>query len=324
MWRMVVLSSGGVLGEFQVGALDELKRRIPSVDMYIGAGVGALNASVLAMDTDFTSAVDNVIALWDYEVVDDKSVFLTGPFGLIGGALGAIMAEGPKANLGAIDGKPTRKIIEKHSSWDVLSRRQNWAIATSSLTDTQMYTVTNNPLLLAKFQNPRMLLSLSLDPSHPFFIGNRLHDFIQAASSIPIMFNPVEIFGHKFCEAGIRDYTPMPLATAALAAAADGNPNFEAEVFVIDTSGQTLPLWNKDQLDSGREVALRTMQIMVSELANNDLELGLRTMKDVVPNVRIRVIKPVSEFEGFVMDFNDQKAREGLRKLGVQRAQAVL
>lgn len=324
MWRSVVLSSGGVLGEFQVGALDELKRRIPSVDLWCGAGVGALNATVLAMDSDLTSAVDDVIALWDHEVVDDKSVFRAGPFGLVGGAIGALLSEGPRANVGAIDGGPTRKIIERHSSWERLGNRRNWAICTTSLTDSQMYTVTNDPRILAKSLQPRQLLQLSLDETHPLFIGKHLHDFVQAASSIPIMFNPVNLFGHKFCEAGIRDYTPMALAVQGLAAASDGDRNFEAEVYVIDTSGAALPVWAQDQLDSGREVALRTMQIMVSEMAQNDLELGIRQLKDLVPNVRVKVIKPLTEFEGFVMDFNDLKAREGLRKLGVQRAQAVL
>jgi predicted acylesterase/phospholipase RssA len=63
MWRAVVLSSGGVLGEFQVGALDELKRRVDHVDLWCGAGVGSLNATLLAMDTDLSSAVDSVIEL---------------------------------------------------------------------------------------------------------------------------------------------------------------------------------------------------------------------------------------------------------------------
>jgi predicted acylesterase/phospholipase RssA len=324
MWRSVVLSSGGVLGEFQVGALDELKRRRDSVDLYCGAGVGALNATMLAMDTDLSSAVDSVIALWDEEILDDKNVFRAGLLGVPGGVLSAIITEGPNAKLGAIDPKPTRDIIDRHSNWDRMGKRKNWAVASVSLTDGQLYGITNDPGLLERTRTPAQTVQLSLDPRSPTYIGNYFHDFVQAAASVPLMFPPVPLFGHLFCEAGIRDYTPVSLAAAGLEAAANGDPDFEAEVIIIDTSGAALPNWGRDRLDSGREIALRSLQVMIAEMAQNDLEVGIARLKAAAPKVVVKHIRMPSEFEGFTMDFNDLLVREGLRKQGVKQAQRVL
>jgi predicted acylesterase/phospholipase RssA len=321
MWRSVVLSSGGVLGEFQVGALDELKRRVDAVDLYCGAGVGALNATMLAMDTDLSSAVDSVIALWDEEILDDGNVFRTGLLGVPGGVLSTLITEGPHAKLGAIDPRPTRNIIERHSNWERLGRRKNWAVSTVSLTDGQLYGVSNDPALLERTRAPGQTVQLSLDPRSPTFIGAHFHDFVQAAAAVPLMFPPVPLFGHLFCEAGIRDYTPVALAAAGLEAAAAGDPDFEAEVIIIDTSGAALPTWGRERLDSGREIALRSMQVMISEMAGNDLTVGIARLKAAAPNVKVTLIRMPSEFEGFTMDFNDLPVREGLRKLGVTRAQ---
>lgn len=324
MWRSVVLSSGGVLGEFQVGALDELKRRVDHVDLWCGAGVGSLNATLLAMDTDLSSAVDSVIELWDHEILDDGSVFRTGLLGVPGGLLSALITEGANAKLGAIDPAPTRRLIERHASWERLGTRRNWAVATVSLTDGQLYGVSNDPLLLARTQTPKQLLQLSLDEGHPHFIGKHFADFVQAAAAVPLMFPPVPLFGHLFCEAGIRDYTPVFLAAAGLEAAAGGDPDFEAEVVVIDTSGAALPVWGKDRLDSGREIALRSMQVMIAEMAQNDLEVGFARLRAAAPKVRLKLVKMPTEYEGFTMDFGNLPAREGLRKLGVTQAQKVL
>lgn len=324
MWRSIVLSSGGVLGEFQVGALEVLKAKVPSVDFYCGAGVGALNCTLLAMQPNFSAGVDAVLRLWDEEIRNDSSVFKTGLFGVAGGVVSAVISSSAWAADAAIDPKPLRHIIERHSHWEVLGPKRNWAIATVSLTDSLMYAVSNHAGVMENAKAPSALLELSADPAHANFVGTRLHEFIQASAAVPLMFPPVDLFGHRFCEAGIRDYTPVSLAATALELAAKGNRDFEAEVFVIDTSGDALALWPHDRLDSGREIALRAMQVMIGEMAKNDLEIGFTRLKAAAPKVKVHLIKPELEFEGFTMDFSNADVRATLRTLGRNEALGLL
>jgi predicted acylesterase/phospholipase RssA len=321
MWRALVLSSGGVLGEFQVGALQTLRTNLNHIDLYCGAGVGALNTTLLAMQPDFARGVDSVLSVWDDDIKTDSALFTTGLLGIAGGALRSLISTQAWVPDGAVDPAPLRRLIERHADWASLQSKTNWAIATLSLTDGHLYPVSNNPGVMNRSW-PQGSLRLSLASTDRFYLGHHFADFIQAAAAVPIMFPPVDVYGHRLCEAGIRDYAPVALACAGLEAAMADDPKLrEAEVIVIDTSGQKLPERTFAQLDSGLEIALRSLQVMVSEMAQNDLELGIARLQRALPSVRVRVLKPEVEFEGFTMDFGKPEVRTKLRAQGAAAAQ---
>lgn len=322
-WRALVLSGGGVTGELEVGALQALKEKVPHVDLYCGNGVGSLHTSLLAQEDSFAAGCDAVKTLWDADVKGDESLFLKPLFGLGAGALWALLSSDAWASDAAVSTKPLRELIERRSSWERVSRKPNWAIGVTSLSDGLVYTVTTHPGLLAASTLPGML-PLSLDPASPYFIGARFFDFVQAGAAVPLMFPPVTIFNHRFAEGGVRHYTPVSMAARALALEARQHPGLDAEVFIVDTWGDRAPWREVKELDSGQEILVRSLQLMVSQLAHVDLDLGQRELRDAVPGVRIYLVRPHEEFQGFTMGFDDPHQRQLLRQRGYGLAKAAL
>lgn len=323
-WRCLVLSGGGVTGEIEVGALQALKEKVPAIDMYCGNGVGSLHTSLLAQEDTFAAGAQAVQNLWDNDVHGDSSLFLKPFFGLAAGALWSLISSDSWASDAAVSTKPLRQLIEKRSSWERIAKKPNWAIGSTSLSDGLVYTVTTNPELLAASRTEERMLKMSLAPGDPYFIGDHFYDFVQAGAAVPLMFPPVTIWNHRFAEGGVRHYTPVSMAAQALALEVKKNPNLEAEIFIVDTWGDQAAWRDVNQLDTGQEILIRSLQLMVSQLAHGDLDLGLLQMKLALPNVKTWVIRPTQEFQGFTMGFDDANQRQLLRKRGYALANQAL
>jgi predicted acylesterase/phospholipase RssA len=323
-WRALVLSGGGVTGELQVGALQALKDRVPHIDMFCGNGVGSLHTTLLAQEDTFEASAQAVIDLWDHDVKGDSSLFLKPFFGLAAGALWSLISSDAWASDSAVSTAPLRALIQKRSSWERISKKRNWAIGSTSLSDGSVYTVSTDPELIEASTTPQML-KLSLDPADPHFIGTHFVDFVQAGAAVPLMFPPVTIWNHRFAEGGVKHYTPVSMAAKALALAVKRDPGLDAaEVFIVDTWGDQAAWLEPKQLNTGQEILVRSLQLMVSQLAHGDLDLGMRELRDAFPKVKITLIRPVQEFQGFTMGFDDMNQRQLLRKRGFALAKAAL
>jgi hypothetical protein len=326
VYRVLALSGGGVTGgEFQRGALSVLSQRVDKVDFVCGIGVGSLNSSLLAQHDTLREGVASLEQVWT-GIRRSADLFETPLLGAGPASLGALIGEDAWVADSIYTAKATRKLIEKHVDWKRLRGRNNWAVGVTSLTDTCFYTVTNDKALLSHFNatHPRSI-ELSLDPESKFHIGEHIHDLLTAAASPPVLLPPVDLFGHKFCEGGLRDYVPVALAVTAYQLALKKHPGLEAELIVMCSESAPSPVVANTRLDSGREILARLIRIMAREMQANDLSGGQARIRDT-PGAKatFRVLAPQKEFGLEQLDFDQPEKRQQLRQHGADVARSVL
>jgi predicted acylesterase/phospholipase RssA len=323
-YRVLVLSGGGATGEFQRGVLSVLKRHIDKVDFICGIGVGSLNSAVLAQHDTFAAGVDALEKVWQ-GIRGNKSLFETPLLGAGLATLGTLIGEESWVANSAYTTKATRALISSQVDWKRLQGKNNWAFGITSLTDACFYTVTNSQELLTKFNSthPRRI-DLSLDAASPHYIGLHLVDLLLAASTVPVFFPPVNLFGQYFCEGGVRDYVPVATAVTVYQLALAKQSGLDVEFIVICNepgSGTVIP---SRKIDSGREILVRMIRIMTREMIDNDISAGKARIRETAgASATWRVIAPTKDLELQPLDFDNLETRGLLRAHGVEVGQAT-
>jgi NTE family protein len=311
----LVLGGGGVKGEFEVGALRRLVELGFEFDFFTGVSVGALNASVLAQYGSLAEGVAALTELWD-EIRKNDHVYTTPLFGSAVSGLLTLISTAGIARDAVYDTSPLRRRIAARVSWRGLAKtNKGWAVGVTSMSDGNYYLVTNDgPLLaLSERDNPRRRLKLSIQSGVPGSIPDRLVEFILASASLPALFPPVDIYGHRFVDGGLRDVTP--LSSAFDYAKAHGYQS--VRVVAISTSPEQLAGSTADQLDSGREILARTIDIMTTEILDNDLEEArLRNLLPGAIQAELYSLRPDNDPQLSGLEFDATERRARLREAG--------
>lgn len=311
----LVLGGGGVKGEFEVGALRRMVELGFEFDFFTGVSVGALNASVLAQYRSLAEGVTALTRLWD-EIRENDDVYTTPLFGSAVSGLLTLISTSGIARDAVYDTSPLRRRIAARVSWSGLGgASKGWAVGVTSMTDGNYYLITNDGPLLAlnEADHPRRRLKLSIAPGAPGSIPDRVVDFVLASASLPALFPPVDIHGHRFVDGGLRDVTP--LSSAFDYAKAHGYSS--VRVVALSTSPEQLAGSRADELDSGREILARTIDIMTSEILDNDLEEArLRNQLPGAIHAELYSLRPDDDpqLSGLEFDAADRRAR--LRQAG--------
>jgi predicted acylesterase/phospholipase RssA len=188
-------------------------------------------------------------------------------------------------------------------------------VGVTSLTDGFYYLVANDRKLVDSARKEGATLNLTLDPGREGSIPDQAVDFILASASMPVLFPPVDIYGHRFVDGGLRDITP--LSSAFKAAKSREVPASEVVIVVISTSPAVLGGRPGKALDSGQEIAGRTIDIMAHEILQNDLKwAGQRNGQPGYLRSDVTSLRPDREPEVGSLDFSGVEARADLRRHG--------
>ena len=320
IWRALVLSGGGAKGEFQVGALQCLAENFPEpFDFISGVSVGALNTAILAQYADLRDGVAQLAQIW--ESIDKNNDVFTG--NMTFGALRSLFTRGAIAADSIFNSNPLARLIANHVQWNRIVIP--FAVGTVSLTDSQYYAITNVPDLLERFQHPGQQLQLSLQPGIPGSIPDRISDFILASASMPLLFPPVNIYGHRFVDGGIRNVTPLSASVKAARLAQAS----KRKILIISTAPELLPYRSRRLLNSGLEIIERALEIMVHEILENDIQLCMKMnrlagrRKDLV-KIDILHVRPPTKLNVGALEFDHPARRRQARKLGYQVMKSML
>jgi len=318
------MSGGGATGEFQRGALSVIKGCIPKFDFICGIGVGSLNSVVLAQHDTLTEGVEVLEQVWK-DIRGNADLFEAPFLGSGLAALGSLIGEDSWVADSVYTSKATRKLIERHVQWERLSQRRNWAVGITSLSDDSFYTISNDVDVLNHFYDQHQRpIRFSLDSGSNFFIGDHIHDLVLAAASMPVFLPTVRLFGHEFCEGGLRDYTPAPLAVTAYQLALKYQPGLEAEFVVINNEPSSRTVVPAGKIDSGRERLVRMIRIMSREMIDNDMALSMARIRET-PGAKVtwKVLAPHKDVELQPLDFDNHSKREALHKHGIELAKQM-
>ena len=323
-WRALVLGGGGAKGEFELGALEYLAEKGCGFDFFSGVSVGALNASVLAQHAKLGEAVARLKGLWD-SIKADSDIY-TNPFpgGAVGAGLGALLAlisEKGWARDSIHASGPLKDLIGKHVKWgDLANSGKIWAIGVTSLTDASYYLVANDAPLMAAAKKEGAELKLSLKRGVEGSIPDKAVEFILASASMPVLFPPVDIYGHRFVDGGLRDITP--LSSAFKAAKTRSRKLSGVAIVVMSTSPAILGPRDENAMDSGREIAGRTVDIMAHEILQNDLKFAEACNgKKGYLTADVMSMRPDDEPKVGSLDFGNPETRAALRKHGREVAE---
>jgi predicted acylesterase/phospholipase RssA len=274
-------------------------------DFFTGIGQGALNAVVLAQYPTLKQGAAALTALWN-DAASSAAVYAMPAGGIALNALLALFADAGVARDAVFGADPLRKLIAEHVSWDQLAGSgKTVAFGTTSLSDGRYHVVANSAALLPNKRSGASSergCTLTLEPGHTGSIGDRFGELVLAAASLPLLFPPVDLYGHRFVDSGAR--RPFPLELAAEHARSLGCD--ETSVTAVSTSLAGLPLRSDAALRGGRDVVARLLEIV-----NHDA-LGLSG--DAASS--LRSLRPELDIDLGALDFDDRQRRGELRAHG--------
>ncbi|HEV7333093.1 MAG TPA: patatin-like phospholipase family protein [Flavisolibacter sp.] len=322
-WKALILGGGGSIAEFQIGALQVIAERYENFDLYVGIGAGSLNSSLLAQYDSLPEGYKVLRQCWD-NFNDTKDLFDVPFLGLPPAALAAVISNQSWAKDSLYGHRRLKKVAQELIDWRQLENKTNWAIELTCLNDGQLYTITNNHDLFHADQNPLRSVRFSLNAADDLYIGKHFHDLVTAGGCVPFLLPPVDIQGKRFVEGGIKDCTPLELAVKAYQLANATGLYTGAEFVVVDNYTHEVPPQANDALDSGIEILMRTIRIMIVEMAQNDIARGKELLRTVAPSASVTLIQPSVEYPLNPMDFSDHQHRRLIRDHGVSRASLLL
>lgn len=274
--RALVLSGGGSRGAYQVGAIQALLEAGRKWDTVHGISVGALNASWIAMHSPIEQphSINGLLEIWNNINTSDDIYTRWNPVKPIN-----YLYSMWKGSLHS--GQPLKNLVDKFlDKQKIVSSGVKLTVGCVNLNTTE-YTVIEG-------DNPA------------------IKEFILASSHLPLVFEPMELYGEKWVDGGIRHQIPIYEALKE-------RPD---EIDVILTSpiaikDRMLPATN---LTSAPRVALRASEIMSDQIYLMDCYTALRAAR-TLQNVKINMFIPSVSPNQNSMDFNKEKIQAGI-KLG--------
>ena len=274
--RALVLSGGGSRGAYQVGAIQALLEAGRTWNTVHGISVGALNASWIAMHSPMEQphSINGLLDIWNNINTSDDIYTRWNPIKPIN-----YLYSMWKGSLHS--GQPLKNIVDKFlDAGKIASSGVKLTVGCVNLNNSE-YTVIDGENAAIK-------------------------EFILASSHLPLVFEPMELYGEKWVDGGIRHQIPIYEALKE-------RPD---EIDVILTSpiairDRVLPATN---LTSAPRVALRASEIMSDQVYLMDCYTVLRAAK-TLENVKINVFIPSVSPNQNSMDFDKEKIQAGI-KLG--------
>ena len=213
----LILSGGGARGAYQVGVLKAIAQLQPSgghnpFDIICGTSAGAINASLLACESDhYGHAVTKLEALWAN--LDSRKIHRVGFRQLLKSTLrifgsffrGGVVKGEPSALL---DNAPLRHLLEEQIDFSKLAERiENGDLDALSIT-ALAYSSGKN---VSFFQSASDITGWRRNQR----VGARTmlnHNHLMASSALPAIFPPVKIRGEYFGDGAIRQSAPLSTA----------------------------------------------------------------------------------------------------------------
>ena len=213
----LVLSGGGARGSYQVGALKAIAHIQPDggmnpFDIICGTSAGALNASMLACESDhYGHAVKRLETLW--QNLQSDQIHKVGYTQLLKSTLRLFfsffhdgIASGAASAL--LDNEPLRKLLSTEINFDKLDEHINngrlRALCITALAYNSGHNISffqGSPNIKGWRRNQRL------------GVGTRLtHDHLMASSALPTIFPPVKIDHEYFGDGAIRQRAPLSAA----------------------------------------------------------------------------------------------------------------
>jgi len=274
--RALVLSGGGSRGAYQVGAIQALLEAGRTWNTVHGISVGALNASWIAMHSPMEQphSINGLLDIWNNINTSDDIYTRWNPVKPIN-----YLYSMWKGSLHS--GQPLKNLVDKFlDAGKIVSSGVKLTVGCVNLNNSE-YTVIDG-------ENPA------------------IKEFILASSHLPLVFEPIDLYGEKWVDGGIRHQIPIYEALKE-------RPD---EIDVVLTSpiairDRVLPATN---LTSAPRVALRASEIMSDQVYLMDCYTVLRAAK-TLENVKINVFIPSVSPNQNSMDFDKEKIQAGI-KLG--------
>jgi NTE family protein len=273
--RALVLSGGGSRGAYQVGAIKALLENGRTWNSVHGISVGALNASWISMHSpiDQFKSINGLLHIWNNIKTSDDIYTRWNPIKPIN-----YLYSMWKGSLHS--GQPLMKIV------DTFLNRQKIAESGVKLT-IGCVNLNTSEYIVIDGKNPA------------------IKEFILASSHLPLVFEPIELYGEKWVDGGIRHQIPIYEALKE-------RPD---EIDVILTSpiavrDRMLPATN---LTSAPRVALRASEVMSDQVYLMDCYTVLRAAR-TLENVKINIFIPKVSPNQNSMDFSGEKIQSAIKQ----------
>lgn len=214
--RGLVLTGGGARGAYQVGALLAVAEICKEIgvknpfQIFSGSSAGAINAIFMASQAEnFSVGVEKLKTLWESMDVDNiyksnlLSLFKTGLQFVFELSLGGLYKK--KQARALLDTSPLRELISDNVNFSKVQENIDTGILHGVSITTMNYTTGNSRIFVQgneSIENWKRVRRLSVKAKL-----NVKH--ILASSAIPILFQPVKIFGHYYGDGSLRNYTPL-------------------------------------------------------------------------------------------------------------------
>ena len=275
--RALVLSGGGAKGAYQAGAIKYLMgERGEHYDIFTGTSVGAINAAYLAMFSvgNELDAAKGLRNLW--LDIDSSKIWEKWYWGLLG-LLPAVLPKWLGGKPSAYSTAPLRKLVGKYLKPKAVQASGKLLRIGAVDLDSGARRVWDER-----------------DPAH-------LVKAVLASSSFPMFFEPVEINGRLYTDAGVREVSPIEDAIKAGA----------REIHLISTGPAEVVgrFDRKSSLSLGR----RVLGVMESEIERWDVksvELYNALYEAKHPkaigksHITLKVLRPDQDLMDNALDFN--------------------
>jgi NTE family protein len=182
MSKILILSGGGAKGAFQAGVYQQLLSTGYQPDAVAGISVGALNGAMIA-----TGRAERMLRVWENispKKVLKKNNLLESAKKFITHKLGIGFLNKGDQPLGYYSNKPLRKLLTSNIGQKFI---MDYYCGTVNMHNLEYHTHTARKMMV-----PYTYI-----------------DKILASTAIPLVFNPIEIYGELHVDGGIRHMSPL-------------------------------------------------------------------------------------------------------------------
>lgn len=286
MKRALVLSGGGSMGAFEVGAVDYFVQQAGyDFTVLLGTSVGALNAAFLGQARNYHELVRATTDLKDLwlKIKNNSSIYKKS----ILGYLRLFFRDS------LYDPKGLKELLKE--------RIDPQRICGNSKRIVKVATVA--------METGELLYADSRDPQYqPYFLN-----YVLASASMPLFFPSVPINGKHWYDGGLRDITPLGAVFQEM-------PDEIVIVITFPIGPDLSPRLPQVKPKGAIAALLRTIDILTDEIKANDLQFAqmINDRAEFFPEWRkipLRIVAPAAPLEGkSPLDFDAEKIRRNMER----------
>ena len=286
MKRALVLSGGGSMGAFEVGAVDYLVHKAGyDFNVLMGTSVGALNTAFLGQAWSYQEllkATGDLKNFW-LQIKGDTSIYQKSILGYLKLLFRDALYE-PKG---------LKALLKAQVDPERICRNPKRIVKVATVA------METGELLYADNRDPRY---------RPEFLN-----YVLASASMPLFFPGAPIDGKHWYDGGLRDITP-------LGAVFQESPDEIVIIITFPIGPDLSPRLPQVKPKGAIGALLRTIDILTGEIEANDLQLArmINDKAEYFPECRkipLRIIAPVAPLESNgPLDFNPQKIRHNMEQ----------